>query len=249
MADIRVLQVDDDEAFRELSVAFLEREGFDVVTAADADAGLKRLTDGIDCVVSDYEMPGQDGLAFLEAVRKRQPEFPFILFTGKGSEEIASEAIRSGVTDYLQKKTTAEQFELLANRIEHAVSERRTEDALAESERMLSTLVSNLPGIVYRCRNTEEWPMEYLGGNVAEITGYEVSEILGGDVQWSDLIDHPDNEALSNRVQEALENDEPFEVTYRITDADGEHRWIREHGRKVPSEQGIADDSPAVIEG
>ena len=249
MADIRVLQVDDDEAFRELSVAFLERKGFDVVTAADADAGLKRLTDGIDCVVSDYEMPGQDGLAFLEAVRKRQPEFPFILFTGRGSEEIASEAIRSGVTDYLQKKTTAEQFELLANRIEHAVSERRTEDALAESERMLSTLVSNLPGIVYRCRNTEEWPMEYLGGNVAEITGYEVSEILGGDVQWSDLIDHPDNEALSNRVQEALENDEPFEVTYRITDADGEHRWIREHGRKVPSEQGIADDSPAVIEG
>ena len=247
MADIRVLQVDDDEAFRELSVAFLEREGFDVVTAADATDGLERLDDGIDCVVSDYEMPERDGLAFLEAVRKRRPDFPFILFTGTGSEEIASEAIRSGVTDYLRKKTTAEQFALLANRIEHAVSERRTEDALAESERMLSTLVSNLPGIVYRCRNADGWPMEYLGGNVEEITGYGASEIVDGDVRWSDLIDHPDNEAVWSRVQRAFEDDEPFEVTYRIVDADGERRWIREQGRKVPSERG--DDSPAVIEG
>ena len=250
MGEIRVLQVDDDEAFRELSVAFLEREGFEVVTAAAAAAGLERLDDDIDCVVSDYEMPGRDGLAFLDAVRGRYPELPFILFTGKGSEEIASEAIRSGVTDYLQKTTSGEGFTLLANRIEHAVTERRAEDALAESERMLSTLVSNPPRIVYRCRNADGWPMEYLGGNVEETTGYDASELLDGDVEWDDLIDHPDDAVQWNRVQEAIEHDEPFEVTYRIVDADGDRRWIRDQGRGVPTDDGdTAADAPAVIEG
>jgi signal transduction histidine kinase len=69
------------------------------------------------CIVSDYDMPGQNGIKFLQAVRQEYPNLPFILYTGKGSEEIASKAISAGVTDYLQKKSNTEQFVLLANRI------------------------------------------------------------------------------------------------------------------------------------
>ncbi|WP_340102307.1 response regulator [Salinibaculum salinum] len=57
----------------------------------------------IDCIVSDYDMPGMNGIEFLEAVREECPDLPFILYTGKGSEEITSETISAGVTDYLQK--------------------------------------------------------------------------------------------------------------------------------------------------
>jgi CheY-like chemotaxis protein len=132
----RVLLVDDDERFAELASTYLERAGdVTVVTEADAAAGLDRLDGGdIDCVVSDYEMPETDGLAFLEAVRADRPDLPFVLFTGKGSEEIAAEAIAAGVTDYLQKDTGTEQYTVLANRIERAVDAYRAEQAAARTE-------------------------------------------------------------------------------------------------------------------
>jgi PAS domain S-box-containing protein len=244
----QVLHVDDDDAFQELSMRHLEAEGYDVVTADSAEAALDMLeSDDIDCVVSDYDMPHRNGLELLEDVRESHSDLPFILFTGKGSEEIASEAISAGVTDYLQKDTTTDQFTLLSNRIERAVSERRTEAALEESERMLSTLVSNLPGIVYRCRNEPDWPMEYMGGNVEELTGYEAQEFLGGDRAWSELIEEPSNETIWETIQEALDERRPFEVTYQITDADGDTRWLREKGQGIFENEDDAE--PVALEG
>ncbi|MFC7020731.1 MULTISPECIES: PAS domain S-box protein [Haloarcula] len=127
---IRVLHVDDEPDFAEMVATFLERENgqFDVETATSADAGLDRLeSTDFDCVVSDYDMPGRDGIEFLEAVRERDPDLPFILYTGHGSEAVASDAISAGVTDYLQKKAAPEQYSLLANRIEQTVSRRRAQ--------------------------------------------------------------------------------------------------------------------------
>jgi len=128
--DIRVLHVDDERALGELVATLLAREDeqITVVTEPSASDGLARLEadhEEIDCIVSDYEMPGMDGVEFLEAVRDDYPDLPFILFTGKGSEEVASEAISAGATDYLQKESGTEQYELLANRIQNAVSQTR----------------------------------------------------------------------------------------------------------------------------
>lgn len=84
--DIRVLHVDDDPEFTDLSGAFLEKANnqFAVETATGADEGLDRLdTNPPDCIVSDYNMPGMDGLEFLRAVREEHPDLPFVLFTGK----------------------------------------------------------------------------------------------------------------------------------------------------------------------
>jgi DNA-binding NtrC family response regulator len=103
--DIRVLHVDDDPAYLDLVSDFLDLEfdHFRVATATDPDEGMAILeSDSIDCVVSDYDMPGTNGLEFLDAVSARYPSLPFVLFTGKGSEEIAGEAISRGVSDYLQ---------------------------------------------------------------------------------------------------------------------------------------------------
>jgi PAS domain S-box-containing protein len=125
-----VLHVDDDSAFLELATAVLEREAADirVQTATSGEEGLAWLREhAVDCIVSDYEMPGMDGLELLEAVREDLPRLPFVLFTGKGSEGIASAAISAGVTDYLQKGTSNDQFTLLANRVRNLVERDRAQ--------------------------------------------------------------------------------------------------------------------------
>ncbi|WP_148417023.1 response regulator, partial [Haloferax sp. KTX1] len=125
---VRIIHVDDNSNFADTTAALLEHEDdrLCVETAASAEQALETLsTVQYDCVVSDYDMPDQNGIEFLEAVRQRYPELPFILYTGKGSEEIASDAISAGVTDYLQKGSGAEQYTLLANRIRNAVDAHR----------------------------------------------------------------------------------------------------------------------------
>lgn len=126
---VRVLHVDDDPQLRDMSARFLEqREAFEVLTEPGVDDGLQRLAaEPIDCIVSDYSMTEQTGVDFLKEIRKTQPSIPFILFTGEGSESVASEALRHGATDYLRKGTGTEQYELLGNKIANAVESHRTE--------------------------------------------------------------------------------------------------------------------------
>ena len=125
---IHVLHVDDEPDFADMAASFLEREDerLSIRTATSAEAGLERLGDDeFDCVISDYDMPGTTGIEFLRAVRDDYPDLPFILYTGKGSEEVASDAISAGVSDYLQKETGTDQYSVLANRITNLVSQYR----------------------------------------------------------------------------------------------------------------------------
>ncbi|MDB2265050.1 PAS domain S-box protein [Halorubrum ezzemoulense] len=138
--EIQILHVDDEPSITDLTATFLEREDdqFSVETATSADEGLQHLGDRPpDCIVSDYNMPSMDGLEFLQAVREDYPDLPFILFTGKGSEEVASDAISADVTDYLQKKSGTEQYELLANRIRNAVDARRETKRADRQEKLM----------------------------------------------------------------------------------------------------------------
>jgi PAS domain S-box-containing protein len=142
---IRVLHVDDDATFAELAAEFLEQYGsrLDVVTETSVADGFERLVaGGIDCVVSDYDMPRENGVEFLERVRERYPRLPFILFTGKGSEEVASDALSAGATDYLQKERGTKQYTVLANRIENAAEKYRTETDLERRSRQHDALAT-----------------------------------------------------------------------------------------------------------
>lgn len=93
---------------------------------------LDRLADGrIDCIVSNFDLPNRTGIELLETVRETHPEIPFILYTGMGSEEVASEAITKGLSDYLHKESGTDQYRILANRITNLVSQPRADSTLA----------------------------------------------------------------------------------------------------------------------
>ena len=191
---IRVLHVDDDVDVADLTATYLAREvdGITVETAASADEGLDRIRTGtFDCVVSDYEMPGMDGIELLETVREEYPDLPFILYTGRGSEAVASDAISAGVTDYLQKESGTEQYELLANRIRNAVERTRAERA---RKRHLEAIETAREGISIL---NDDGEFIYVNEAYAALYGYDPEELTGE--HWS--IIYPDDEVETVREE------------------------------------------------
>jgi PAS domain S-box-containing protein len=155
---IQILHVDDERGFVDMAAEFLERadDRFTVETATSASEGLDRLAENdIDCIVSDYDMPGTDGIEFLEAVREEHPDLPFVLFTGTGSEEVASEALSAGATEYLQKGEDTDQSDLLANRVRNAVEQHRSSQQAANLER-IGALVRKINQALLRANSHEE---------------------------------------------------------------------------------------------
>lgn len=100
-----------------------------------------------------------------------------------------------------------------------------------EYGRMLKTLVSNVPGMVYRCRNDADWTMEFVSDGFERLTGYRVSDILHNRrIRFEDLI-HPDDRARMRDAMAEVEGEgEPFDVEYRIVHADSTLRWVWERG-------------------
>jgi len=114
------------------------------------------------------------------------------------------------------------------------ISERlENEQALRERERELATLMENVPGIVYRCRNEPDWPFEFVSEGCRELTGYDPAALVEGKLNWAEDVIVGDNEELWETVQAALGDNEPFNVTYQIETESGERRWFWEQGRGV----------------
>ena len=156
--EIRILHVEDEPDFADLVATFLESENeqFQISTAQSASDGLEQLVAAeFDCIVSDYNMPGQDGIEFLETLRDDYPNLPFILFTAKGSEEVASDAITAGATDYIQKGSGTDRYELLANRITNAVKQYRATQRATELDR-IRTLASAVNQALVRADSRAE---------------------------------------------------------------------------------------------
>jgi PAS domain S-box-containing protein len=147
--DVRVLVVDDSDFYGSLVADKLSNlYGMETGRETNGRDALDRLAaDEFDCVVSDYDMPGMDGLDLFEALRERGITIPFFLVTAAGSEEIASRAITAGVTDYFPKAESEEQFEILGKRVQNVVDQRRAKRNLQSQRRLheeLWTVIQNL---------------------------------------------------------------------------------------------------------
>lgn len=136
---MRVLLVDDEPGIVEQGKIFLEREGnffleekdekLKVDSVQTIEEAVKKIeTEEIDAVVSDYKMPDKTGIDLLKELRSEDNDIPFIMFTGKGWEEVAMEALNNGADQYLQKGWDPKaQYGVLAKSIVQVVEKKRSQ--------------------------------------------------------------------------------------------------------------------------
>ncbi len=111
---------------------------------------------------------------------------------------------------------------------------KQAELALQESQRTMTTLLSNLQGMVYRCRNDSEWTMDFVSQGCLNLTGYKPEDLIANyKLSYFDLINSDDQQAVLDEVEKAVKARKPYQVTYRIKAADGTEKWVREQGRGV----------------
>ena len=203
---ISVLYVDDEPALLEVTKMFLERTGdFSVTTALSAAiANPLLLHDTFDAIVSDYQMPVVDGIEFLKQVRARDPGIPFILFTGKGREEIAILAINNGATFYLQKGGDVRvQIAELVHRLKISVAAARAEKELQENYAALKKQEVQIreQEAWYRAlfENTGTAMVVIEPDTTVSLVNDKCATFLGssradieGKLQWPDLVPEPE---------------------------------------------------------
>lgn len=122
----------------------MERAGpFSVDTVSSAAEALVEVRTRAYCaVISDYEMPGMNGIEFLKALRMDFPDLPFIIFTGRGREEVVIEALNSGASYYIQKGGNPKaQFAELIHKLNLAIEKQKTDEQLRLDEQRLEALV------------------------------------------------------------------------------------------------------------
>jgi PAS domain S-box-containing protein len=124
---------------------------------------------------------------------------------------------------------------------------KRAEAAVLEGERRIETLIGNLTGMVYRCRNEHGWPMEFVSRGALPLTGWEPEAFLRSEVRYEDLIHPEDREHVWREVQSAVQRRSDFLLYYRIVTRSGQTRYVVEQG--LAGESGAADGKAAALEG
>jgi PAS domain S-box-containing protein len=234
---ISVLYVDDETGLLEIGKAFLEMTGeFTVDTDTSAKHALEIIKQGrYDAVISDYQMPGMDGITFLKEVRKSGNTIPFIIFTGRGREEIVIQALNEGADFYLQKggEPTA-QFTELAHKIRLAVRERKAVAALEKSEERYRAVVEDQTEFI--CRFTPAGRLTFVNDAYCRYFGLDRERCLN---EPHTVHLPPEDTLLMKSHLASLSPQNPAAlIEHKILMPDGTVRWQRWNDRAIFSDKG-----------
>ncbi|WP_248905081.1 response regulator [Halocatena marina] len=219
--DITILHVDDEAAYADLQKMYLEKiieASLSTIITTDPTEVTEIIErSSVDCIVCDYDMPDIDGLDVLATVREEYPILPFILLTGKGNEKVASEAIRMGVTDYVQKPSGSKQYKMLGSRICNAVvrfrSSRRDRKEMRRFQNLLDRVADPLLTL------DTDLCITYLNEGAEQFLDGSSESLLGAAV-----VDHlPKKSALEAELRRALDEETMIVAEGKFKSSSVEH--------------------------
>jgi PAS domain S-box-containing protein len=224
---ISILYVDDDPTLLNIGKIYLERcSGISVTTASCVESALSMLKIfSFDVILSDYQMPDIDGIGFLKILQENECTIPFILFTGKGREEVVIEAINNGATYYIQKGGAPKaQFAELEHKIREASRRRRAETALREIELKYRTLFEYSGTSII----TLNYDMMITSANAGffNLTGYSPDEVEGR-LYLMDFIAADNFEKLLEQYQKLRTGLIPAITGFEILLATKDHQTVK----------------------
>ena len=175
-ARLHILHVDDDVGFLEMTKEFLETENkFEIIPALTIDEAYEKIKQHpIDLIVCDYELPPKNAIDFLKELRQQKNTLPFILFTGKGREEVARTALNFGADGYYNKQGSPETvFSELAQGIRLIAERRKIEETLKQEHEILEAVTKNVgAGLVIIGRDYHiQWTNAFIKRTKGKIEG------------------------------------------------------------------------------
>ncbi|MDC0719975.1 ATP-binding protein [Nannocystis bainbridge] len=230
-----VLVVTRDPALFDDLQSLLRARGRPVVHVTDLTTGYDRARIGLS-ILDTCDLVG------VEEALAQLPRPILALTDDDGRAEVL---VGAGASDFAVLPCSRA---VLSARISAALKLReRVVPALSDSQSSLQTLLANLPGVVYRCANDEEWSMQFISEGCYDLTGYSPEEFTSGRVNFLGLIHHEDRDRTREQVQQALTDRRPFRVTYRLHTATGACKWLWAQGQGVAGAGSEANAIEGVI--
>ncbi len=240
---LHVLVLEDSAKDAELLLRELRRAGLDPTCrrAATETEYLRELGRPTDLILSDYSLRHFNAPRALQLLNERGLAIPFIIVSNSIGEEAAVECMKSGAADHLQKHRLARLGAAVTQALDH---KRRREDgcppvdAAPESEPTLTSLIGNLPGMVYRSLPEPLWTFTYTSEGCLPLTGYQATDFTERTISYREIIHEDDLDLVVQAKKAALQDRESFQIEYRIITAAGEEKWAWERGRAVYASDG-----------
>lgn len=223
-----VLYIDDEEALLDVGKAFLELSGDMIVDTTTSVKGARALMaeKRYEAIISDYQMPEMNGIDFLKMLRSQGNGIPFVLFTGKGREEVVIEALNSGADFYVQKGgNPTVQFMELEHKIKEAVRRIRAESALKMNEARLSK--AQAIGQIGSWEYTWNGESGVLWGSVESWRIFGIPRPNEGTTDWSTVTERiVEKEYAIQTLRDLIKKGSAYDVEYQLLPVDGNMRRI-----------------------
>ena len=262
----KVLVIEDDPNYFTLVHERLSQNrnpSFELIRSKHMQSGLERLGEGdVDVVLLDLMLPDCEGINSFVMVHKAFPAVPVIILTSVDDDAVAAQAIASGAQDYLTKGSFDR--ELLIKSICYAISRHhgqaqlqkyyqeneRSKRSLQDKDERFRSLVSNIPGAVYRFTLSapDTWKMEFVSDVMKDISGLSASEFMDQSISvYFEKILPQDLALFQDAFQNAVRVGDAFSVDYRVRHINGDFRWVHDQGRAVRDGEGKVIHVDGVI--
>jgi PAS domain S-box-containing protein len=224
---LRILHLEDDPMDAELVAATLAADGLSCVwvRAATRAQFVEALEGSFDLILSDYALPGFDGVLAQTLARRRHPTVPFVFVSGTIGEEVAIDRMREGATDYVLKQRLTR----LAPAVRRALKESRTVHERVRAEQaidFLEHLLAASPSMIFRF-DPIDWRVTFASPNIGWLLGYAREEVIDVPGFWEGIIHPDDRGAVIASLREAMAAAVvQIEQEYRCRGKDGRYRWF-----------------------